>query len=373
MKLTKIVLVPFALAACNSDMHSTGPDAMPGTEPDLATAVIASGDFNVTGILSAVRVPQGVVTPNVVAGVAGGDPFLRHFGDEIFIINRDSGDNVTILDEHSFSLVQQIATGTGGNPQDVAPVGRKLYVAELAATGVVVIDRDAPDTRTTIDLSALDAADGHPDCVSVAAVGDRVFVACGILDSNFQPRGPGKIAVIDSKTDTVTSSFDLPDKNPAGYLTQVAGLDGDLVIALAPDFQKFDTGGLARVSTGATPAAHGYAVTNAALGGIANHLDLSPDGKSLWIDATAYDANFNLSGKVVALDLATLALAPSAMTPSSVLATDVAACPNGFAAVVDSTFGAAGVRIFRPDGSEMTTGAVDFGRAPDFGNNTICY
>lgn len=370
--MKRLLLSTCFLAACGTDMTSGSPDGPPGTNPDLATAVIAAGDFNVTGILSTVRVPQGVVTPNAVAGVAGGDPFLRRFGDELFIVNRDSGDNVTILDKATLSLVQQVATGAGGNPQDVAPVGRKLYVAELATAGVVVIDRDHPDTRTTIDLSSLDAVDGHPDCVSVYAVGDRVFVACGVLDENFQPRGPGKIAVIDTRTDTMTASFELPDKNPDGFLQQVPALDGDLVIGLAPDFQHFDTGCLARVSTGATPAAHGCAITNAALGGVPNHVDVSPDGKALWIDATAYDASFDLSGKVVALDLTTMQLA-APMTPSSVVATDVAACPNGFAAVVDGTVGAAGVRIFRPDGSEMTSGAVDIGASPDFGNNTVCY
>ncbi len=374
MKPTILATLVF-LAACGDNLQPTahgGDDGPDGGGAGLATAVIVSGDFNITGVLSTMRVPQGVMRTNAVAGVAGGDPFVRHFGDETFIINRSSGDNVTILDA-SLRLVQQISTGAGGNPQDVAPVGRKLYIAELATTGVVVIDRDAPDARTTIDLSSLDSVDGHPDCVSVAAAGDHVFAACGILDEHFQPRGNGKIAVIDTATDKMIASFELPAVNPVGYLMPVAGLGGDLVIATAPSFNDFTAGCLARVRTTGTPAANGCAVSNMAIGGIANHYEVSPDGKSLWIDSTAYDAQFNLSGKIVTLDLASDTLGASAMTPPAMIATDLAACPNGYAVVIDGTFGASGARIFRPDGVETTLGPVDIGRAPGFGNNMVCY
>ncbi|HTJ42001.1 MAG TPA: hypothetical protein VL463_07875 [Kofleriaceae bacterium] len=374
MKRTLIALL--AVAACGDNLKGTGTG--PGEQPDaglsgVATAVVVAGDFNVTGILTTVRVPSGTITPNAIAGVAGGDPFIRRYGDEIFVINRASGDNITVLARGSLALVGQFGTGAGMNPQDVAPVGDTLYVAALAASGILVIDRNDPKAEPkTIDLSSLDV-DGHPDCVSVIAAGDKLFAVCGTLDDHFAPRGNAKVAVIDPAQLKMTSSFELPSANPVGYLLQVPGLDGDLVMALAPDFQDFSTGCLARIKTTGTPAANGCAVTNAAIGGIANHFELAPDGKSLWIDSTAYDASFNLSGKVVALDLASLQLWPQAMTPPTMVATDLAACPNGYAVVVDSTFGKAGVRIFDALGHETTAGAEDIGRAPGFGNNVVCY
>ena len=372
MKQLTIVLA-LLLAACSVKGPSADhPDGSTGPDPTFSSGVVVAGDFNVTGVLSTVRVPVGVVTPGAVAGVAGGDPFVRHYGHEIFVINRDSGDNVTVLDDASLQLVGQFATGDGSNPQDAVPLGNKIYVAALAAHGIVVIDRDHPDQLGLIDLSSLDSVDGDPDCVSVAIGSDgKLYAACGILDANFKPRGNGKIAVIDPAGGQMTSSFDLPDVNPAGYLVGVPGLGGDLVIATAPSFQDFTTGCLARVASGATGSAS-CLISNQLLGGTANHYDVSPDGKSLWIDVTAYDASFNLSGKVVAMDLGTKALAP--ITPSTgVVAVDVAACPDGYALVVDGTTGAAGVRIFAADGTEATSGPVDFGMAPGFGNNTICY
>jgi hypothetical protein len=371
MMMKNTILISLLLAACTVKAPgSNQPDGGgPGPDPTFSTGVVVAGDFNVTGVLSTVRVPTGVVRPGAVAGVAGGDPFIRHYGSEVFVINRSSGDNVTVLDDASLGLVGQFATGDGSNPQDAVPIGNKIYVAALAAHGIVVIDRDDPTKLGLIDLSSLDAVDGDPDCVSVAVGKDgKLYAACGILDAQFKPRGPGKIAVMDPVGGQLITSFDLPAVNPVGYLVGVAGLGGDLVIGTAPDFQDFTNGCLARVSATAATCA----VSNHTLGGIANHYDVSPDGKSLWIDVTAYDASFNLSGKVIAMDLGTMALAP--VTPTTgVVAVDVAACPDGYALVVDGTTGKAGVRIFKADGTETTGGAIDIGMAPGFGNNTICY
>ena len=69
--------------------------------------------------------------------------------------------------------------------------------------GLKVINRTTRAV-TTISLAALDV-DGAPNCISAYAVGTKVFVACEILDPSYTPRGPGKIAVIDTTTDTVTA------------------------------------------------------------------------------------------------------------------------------------------------------------------------
>src|SRR5262249_23177336 len=128
--LLSVPLVAAGLAGCGDNLapSATGDHAADAAIPGVATAVLVAGDFNVTGVLSTVRVPQGLVHPNAAAGVAGGDPVLRRFGDELFVVNRFNGDNVTVLARSTLGLVGQYATGPGSNPQDVAPVGRKLYV-----------------------------------------------------------------------------------------------------------------------------------------------------------------------------------------------------------------------------------------------------
>jgi hypothetical protein len=107
--MKKTILTSLILAACSSTMP--GGDG-PGTgvpNPEFSSGVVVAGDFNVSGVLSTVRVPTGNVIANAVAGVAGGDPFVRHYDGEIFVINRDSGDNVTVLDDQTLQLVGQYA------------------------------------------------------------------------------------------------------------------------------------------------------------------------------------------------------------------------------------------------------------------------
>src|SRR5262249_55743956 len=160
-------------------------------------AVVAtpSAAFGVPpGVLSTLDPATQAVRQNVSAGLVGSDPFLRHLGDRLYIVNRGEG-NITILDASSLFYLDQLATGGGTSPQDVAVVGDKLYVPALGSSGVVVLQHG--EEPKSIDLSAMVGdPDGKPDCVSAYAVGDKVYVACGLLDGTFTPRAVGQVAVI---------------------------------------------------------------------------------------------------------------------------------------------------------------------------------
>jgi hypothetical protein len=379
----------FAFAACGDNARVTS-DAPPGQgSGDGAAAacsgasplgVVVSGDFKTTGTLATIDPLALTMTQNAVAGVAGSDPYLRRFGCELFIVNRFTGDNVTILDASTLQLVDQLATGASSNPQDVAVHGNKLYVPALGTTGVVVLTRGQPGF-TTIDLGTpLGDPDGHPDCVTAYTAGDRVFVACGLLDENdpfLTPRGPGKVAVIDTASDTVVASFALPYKNPQNMFvpTPAASLyGGDLLVSTIPDFQDYSTGCIARVTTGPTPGANGCAVTNAALHGFLTHGDVQQvaDGALLWMAVGAYDASFNASGWLTRLDLTSGAVDAQPVSPSTELVVDVAVCPGDRIIVADHTFGASGLRVYQ-GGVERTTAPLPIGLPPAYGNNTVCF
>lgn len=346
---------------------NNGGDDEPTPDAGMAgpVAYAVSGDFATTGVFTAIDVASQTVHTNALAGVAGGDPFLRRVGDEVMIVNRDSGENVTVLAGAPLALVDQYGTGGGSNPQDVAAVGGTLYVPALGTAGVVVIDRATRATRT---VAIAGDPDGKPDCVSAYAVGAQVFVACGLLDENFAPRGDGLVAVIDTATDTVATTVRLPASNPVGLFAPLPG--GDLVIGTAPSFTDFATGCLARV--GATGAhATSCLVTNAALGGLANHVDVAPDGSAVWVSVTGFAPDFSSQfGKLRALDPATGAPAPVASKDGQQI-DDVAACGGGYVVAADGTMGASGVRIWK-DGVETTTTPLDIGRPTGFGNNLIC-
>jgi len=337
MRVALVLVSSLVLAACGDNLGNPGqPDAAGDDTPDgprsdappgvvESRAVIVAGDFATTGIVSTLDLPERTMTPGAVDGIAGSDPVVRALG----------------------------------------------------APGVIAIDRANHNAKTTIDLSALDPGDGIPDCVSVYAVDTRVFVACGIM-MNFVPEGPGKVAVIDTTTDTVATSFDLPDVNPFSMFarTPTASIfGGDLVIGLVPSFSDFSTGCLARVSVGATPAANGCAVTNAELGGYANHVEASPDGTMLWIAAAGFTPTFDPLGALRGIDLGSGALWEWAVSSGSEVIVDLAVCPGPFpggVAVAADTGTTKGIRVYE-NAAEVTTAPMPIGLPPANGGNIVCY
>lgn len=380
--MNRSLMLVLLLAACG-DNHEM-PDASPpgdggplDAHVPMPRAVAVAGDFGSpgTGIVSTLDVGALTVRQNVAAGAALGDPVLRYIDGKLYIVNRFGSNNVTILDGKTLQLVEQISTGANSNPQDVAVVGDKLYVPAMGTAGVVVLTRGSTSTKT-IDLSSLDTMgqnDGLPDCVSAYAVGTKVYVACGVLD-NFNATEVGKIAVIDTATDTMVAHADMSARNPYGFFVRApAGstFAGDLLIPSVPDFTSYATGCIERVSTGDTPTV-GCGLTNQALGGFANKLAVSEAGDRLYIAVGTYDSNFaNQTGTLKSFDLTTGTLSETPISGANELIIDVAACPGGDVVGSDQTMNAAGLRVWRGT-AERTTGALPIGLRPTT-SALVCY
>jgi hypothetical protein len=369
------------LAACGDNLERLGPDAAPAP----VRAVLTTGDFNVTGVLASLALPSMQMVPDAVSGVVSGDPVVRRHDRELFIVNRGNTSNITILDADSLQLIgEQIATGVGTNPQDVAVVGRKLYVPLYGDTfsptgvpgkGVAVFDRDRPGWRADIDLSSLDP-DGAPDCISAYAIGTEVYVVCGLLGPFSAPVRDARIAVIDATRDAMVTSVSLGAQNPLGLIERSpmgSAYGGDFLMPTVPSFTDYGVGCVARVkieASGLSP--NGCAISNQDLGGYANRVEASVDGSQLWIAAVGYqDADFTKPyGRLVPLDLATGALG-TAVTPPAQVITDVATCPGGWVVASDATAGAGGLRVYK-DGSVGSL--LVAGRPPNgVPHNLVCF
>ncbi|HEY5943955.1 MAG TPA: hypothetical protein VIV40_00615, partial [Kofleriaceae bacterium] len=339
-------------------------------------AAVVAGDFGSpgTGIISKLDITKLDMRQNLAPSAAQGDPVLRYYGGKLYIINRFGSNNVTILDGKTMQLEEQISTGANSNPQDVAVVGNKLYVPAYGTAGVIVVTRGSTELET-IDLSSLDTMgmnDGKPDCVSAYAVGTKVYVACGVLD-NFNAVEVGKVAVIDTATDTMVTSVAMNYKNPNGFFMRApegSTYGGDLLIPSVPSFTNYATGCIERVSTAATPTV-GCGLTNQELGGFANKLAVADDGSILYIAVDTYDANFNQTGALKGFDLSSGMLWPGAVSATTEIISDVAACPGGDVVATDATFNAGGLRVYR-DSTERTTAAMSIGLPPTV-NALVCY
>ena len=382
-RLSSFVLAALVLAACGD--NNVAPDARPTADAPPADAHVpqpialaVAGDFGSPGVgtVAKLDLKNLAMTLDVASGAALGDPVVRYIDGNVYIINRFGSSSITILDGKTLQLVDQFSTGMDSNPQDVAVVGDKLYVPATGTAGVVVITRPA-NTTTTIDLSSLDsvgANDGKPDCIAAYAVGTKVYVACGMLDS-FAPVEPGKVAVIDTATDTMTSSITLPYSNPSAFFAKSpddSTYTGDLLIPTVPSFSSYATGCIARVSTtGATPGAS-CGPTNMDLGGYANKVDVTPDGSVLYVAVGTLDANFaNPTGKLRGVDLESGMIWPGALSPTSQLIIDVAACPDGQAVATDQTTNKSGLRVWQ-NLEERTTDVKPIGLRPTTAA-LICY
>lgn len=367
---SRLVLALFFIvcAACGGD------DGSLYVGPPVPQALAVSGDFNMTGLLSKLDLTTMEVQQNIGGtGAVSGDPVIRRIEDRVYVINRTGGNSVTVFDATTLAFIDQFGTGEGTNPQDVARVGDALYVPTFDVGGVVKIDTKT-GTTTTISLDAVGDPDGNPNCISAVAVGTKVYVACSLLDDAFSARGNGKVAVIDTTKDTVSTTVELPAKNPYNFMIAApAGvLGGDVLVPLLPSFYDFSTGCVARLTTGATPtAACMTGLSNAQLGGTVIHMDVSADAKQLVLAVGTVDANFeNPTGSLVSFDIAAGTVAKH--SPSTQMIQDVAACADGSVVVSDGTFMNAGLRVYK-DGVEKTGAPLAIGLPPTFGNALICY
>ncbi len=374
MRVYLLVAASISFLACGDNIEGgfNASDAGVIDFQDRATAFIVAGDFTSgTGIASTIGIPSLEVTSNVIDGVVSSDPVLRYHDDKLYIVNRFGHDNITILDAASKSLITQISTGAGTNPQDVAVVGTKLYIAALGAPGILVIDTESPTDIQTIDLASLDANDGIPDCNSIALAGDNVIATCGLLQS-FSAVGPGKVVVIDTTDDTLSNTFDLTTANPFGLLQATpadAMLDGDLLIGTVADFfTGLTTGCVERISVGETPESKGCLVSNADLGGYATGYAYGSNS-DVYISVTSGFGENGPEAEVRRYDLQAEALDRATVNSSGQSLFDLARCPTGEWLFADS---AGGIRVYGNGGTEFTTMPLDIG-LPPIDNGIVCY
>jgi hypothetical protein len=363
--ITTLLVSAAALAGCGDGSRNNPPAGPP-------RAVIVAGDFNPghPGVLSTYDPATGVVRTNVGPAMAvGDDPVLRHIGRELLIVNRDDGNNITILDDQTLAFKEQLGTGPSSNPQDVAVVGNKLYVPTYGTAGVTVLTRGSTKT-SVIDLSA-DDPDGLPNCESIYLVDKDLYVACQLLDDSHQPRGPGKVYVIDTATDHVRASLALGHANPFSLLEQVptgAPHAGDLVIGTV----AFDDGSgcVERITPGATPAASGCLVSNTDLGGYASRIAFEADAGGS-ISFFAVPTTFP-DAELRAFDMPTSLLWSGPLSKNTEIINDVVVCPEDQIVVADNTKDANGLRVYEGS-AEQTTAALPIGLPPTSTHGLVCY
>ncbi len=390
--MTKTLALLLLVAACGDNNHladDSPVDAGVDAAPALPRAVVVAGDFTPghPGVMSALDLGSRTIKTNVApAGAIGEDPILRAKGHELLVVNRASGNNVTILDANTFALVEQLGTGAGSNPQDVAVIGNKLFVATLGNKGAVVLTRGSTAIEE-IDLSA-DDPDGKPNCNSVFYANNNLFFSCGLLDDTnmfLPPRGPGKIYVVDPSTKTVKHTITMATNNPIALFEQLpmgAPHGGDLLMPTI-DFGT-GMGCVERITTAGTFGSAGCVVNNTALGSFAFASRVAFYAPTftgpvapivapplMYLGVSSYPMGF-----VRNYDLSSDMMLPGALTASAQVVGDLTICPGGELVIADNppppSTAANGLRVYQGS-NEKTTAPLAIGLKPSSSHGLVCY
>ncbi len=390
--MKKILALALFTAACGDNVDPATPpvDSSLDAAPAQVRAVVVTPSNNFTpgqpGILSVLDLSTRTVTMGAGPAMAvGSDPVLRKFGDELFIINR-AENNITILDAGDLHLVEQLGTGAGSNPQDVAVIGNKLYVATFGNKGMIEMTRGSA-TTVEYDLGVGDP-DGKPNCHSLYRVNGDLFVSCELLDdtnANLPPRGMGKVHVVDPATRMIKKTITLANANPFGLIEQIpehAPNAGDLVVA-SINFAN-GAGCVERLTVGASAASAGCLVTNAQLGNFAGRVEFyAPEftgpvtGTAIVVPQVMYAVvpkpTFDGSD-LRRMELAGNVLSPGPLNAATQSIVDVAVCPGGEIVMSDApsspAAGAGGLRVYTPND---TSAPLPVGLKPSSSHGLVCY
>lgn len=378
--MTKLALLPLILlAACGDNLKPGGAadvDSGVDAAPLPPRAIVVAGDFvpGHPGVMSVVDMTTRTIMTNVApAGAVGEDPVLRHYGNELYVVNRASGNNVTILDAATFAFVDQLGTGASSNPQDAVAIGDKVFVATLGNKGGVMVERGST-VVTEIDLSA-DDPDGKPNCNSVYFAFNKLLFSCGLLDDTnmfLPPRGPGKIYVVNPTTLAVEQTVTMMTNNPIALFEQIppSAPHGNDVLMPTIDFGT-GMGCVERITSAGTFGSAGCVVENSALGGFAFASRIGFEGTHARFGVSDYP-----NGTVRDFDLAANTLGATSMTATAQVVADLAICPGGEMVIADNppppSTAANGLRIY--DGTtEKTTEPLAVGLKPSSSHGLVCF
>ncbi len=350
-----------------ADAPPVTPDA-PVT-PAGCTCVALGVDY-MSGVGTAARIdlPSLTVTKDVVPGGVQSDPVVRYLGGNLYIVNRFAGENVTVVDPATWTVTKQWSTGAGSNPQDIAIRANRAYVVTLGTPMVKVWDTGgtgSPVELAPIMLPTVAAdTDGNPDAASIAIVGTKAYVTLEHLQS-FAPAAPGSVAVIDTMSNTVSTSFDLANMNPVNFLRERPGV-GDLLVAEAPDFSAA-TGCVESITVGGTPAAGGCLASSMALGGYPAGIAPSDDGH-VYVAAQSSPTAAKLVGMTDQGMIDATIFSKAGEVP-----TDVAYCAATHQIIANDA-ATGGIRVYDAmTHAEVTTSALDIGLPAGFANDIVCY
>jgi len=384
------LLLSLFLISCGqvtTQTHTAGPPA-PSTSGSTAsptdlnhppgnTAVILGANYtDPTGTLGIIPL-AAPRTPVTNLQVTHSDALVRSFGAAggglLYVVNRLGGDNIQVVDPSNFHVLNQFSVGRSTNPQDIIVTSpTKAYVTlyqpednespDRTVDDLIIVNPQTGLLLKTIDLTPFTGNDGDrfARASSMVIVGDLIFVAVQDLPGNLSlpPNQPGKLAIINTKTDSLIGSLVLVGHDPIAMAYSPE--TGFLYVGDADFFNPTSSYGGIEVVDPETFATHGIVINEATLGGAPGDIDVSKTKGFVTVgfgDPVAKD----YATKVVSFDLNTLAQAN--VYQSTTYIQDLAIAPDGTLLVGDRDPHVNGILFFDGGGNQIA-GPINMGPTP---------
>ncbi|MDP2599193.1 MAG: hypothetical protein Q8P84_00465 [Deltaproteobacteria bacterium] len=153
----------------------------------------------------------------------GSDVVLKSFDGKLYVINRGGVSTIQVIDPESFKILGNYSVGSPGNPQDLVVANGKAFITRLDAhldksnaDDLLIVDPLTGNKITGIDLKPYTENDGDrlARAAGMALAGDNLYVVIQDLSKNFQATTNGKVAVIDTKNNSIIDTVQLAGRNP---------------------------------------------------------------------------------------------------------------------------------------------------------------
>lgn len=323
-----------ALLLMSSALAWTAPCAFAQTAPTpppLGVAFVVTTDFS-TGSYSVIDLATLTPFNDLNPGGIHSDAIARYDPTtaRVYVVNRFGADSVQVVDPQQGFITPpgaELSVGNGSNPQDIVVLSPdKAYVSRANATSLLVINPTTLIELGAIDLGSLtkpNDLDGLPDMYRMLLHDGLLYVILQHFDqtNNFQPVGPGEIAVIDTATDTVVGVIALRTPNPFANLQFTAALaQGPRILVSGVNSFDVGDGGIEAIDPVTQTVDTAFVADEMTLGGNISHFEVVSATKAYAMVGFFLDDG-TFSNALISFD-------PSTGVPLVTLADNLASAPN---------------------------------------------
>lgn len=347
-----------ALAACEDSTSNVNPPRLPAEYAFVTTTDYSTG---AAAIVSA----DTTLTPYCNLRSIHSDAVARFYQGRIYVVNRQGGDNIQVLDPYSgFATLKQFSVGNGSDPHDIAFVSRsRAFVTRFNESQMWIVDTNTGRRSGLIDFGWLADTDGIPEMDHMLRAGNRMFVAIDRLDRSggliWPPVGTSYLAVFDPYTEQFidadpftpdVQALELDGVNPYAELV-LNRHSGRIWVADAGHWGFLD-GGIEVVDPAALTTS-GIVITEATLGGDVSDVAAIDENRG----AAIVTDNVNFYTMLVGFDLTAPTEIDTIYAPGDYVLQDAEVSRDGRLFVSDRTAVLPGLRVFRTDTWAQITGS----------------